>query len=94
MSLPMSLDDLRRSLDRIDNEVMSLLAQRASIILQVADFKKQHGGPVYDPARENAIIARLSHLNPGPLPAATLERIYRKIIEEMRNFEAVVHDAS
>ncbi|ETX08153.1 MAG: hypothetical protein ETSY2_07045, partial [Candidatus Entotheonella gemina] len=66
----------------------------ANIILQVADFKKQQGGPVYDPAREDAIIARLSDLNPGPLPAEAVERIYRKIIEEMRNFEAVVHDAS
>ncbi len=90
----MSLDDLRQALDRIDNEVMALLAQRANVILQVADFKKQHGGPVHDPAREDAIIARLSDLNPGPLPAEAVERIYRKIIEEMRNFEAVVHDAS
>ncbi|ETX00138.1 MAG: chorismate mutase [Candidatus Entotheonella factor] len=90
----MSLDDLRQSLDRIDNEVMALLAQRANIILQVADFKKEHGGPVYDPAREDAIIARLSNLNPGPLPTEAVERIYRTILEEMRNFEAIVHDAS
>jgi chorismate mutase / prephenate dehydratase len=90
----MSLEHLRQALDSIDNDVLSLLARRASIILQVADFKKQHGGLVHDPERENAIIARLSHLNPGPLPAEAVERIYRKIIEEMRNFEAVVHDAS
>lgn len=90
----MSLDDFRQSLDRIDNEVLSLLAKRANIILQVADFKKQHGAPVHDPTREDAIIARLSDLNPGPLPTEAVERIYRTIIEEMRNFEAVVHDAS
>lgn len=90
----MSLDDLRQALDRIDNEVMALLVQRANVILQVADFKKRYGGPVHDPAREDAIIARLSDLNPGPLSAESVERIYRKIIEEMRNFEAVVHDAS
>jgi chorismate mutase/prephenate dehydratase len=90
----MSLDNLRQALDCIDDEVMSLLSQRANIILQVADFKREHGGPVHDPAREDAIIARLSDLNPGPLPTEVVERIYRKIIEEMRNFEAVVHDAS
>ena len=94
MNLSMNLDDLRQSLDRIDNEVMALLAQRANIITQVAEFKKTHGGPVYDPAREDAIIARLNHLNPGPLPPEALERIYRAILEEMRNFEAVSHDAS
>lgn len=90
----MSLDDLRQTLDSIDNDIASLLARRAGIILEVADFKKQHGGSVYDPQREDAIIARLLDLNPGPLPDATVERIYRKIIEEMRNFEAVVHDTS
>jgi chorismate mutase/prephenate dehydratase len=90
----MSLDNLRQALDCIDDEVMSLLSQRANIILQVADFKREHGGPVHDPAREDAIIARLSDLNPGPLPTEVVERIYRKIIEEMRNFEAVVHNAS
>ncbi len=90
----MSLDELRQKLDGIDNEIASLLARRADIILEVADFKKQHGGAVYDPKREDAIIARLRDLNPGPLPDDVLERIYRKIIEEMRNFEAVVHDAS
>lgn len=90
----MSLDELRQALDRIDDEVMSLLAQRANVILQVADFKKQYGGPVHDPAREDAIIARLSDLNPGPLPTEAVERIYRQIIEEMRNFEALVHEAS
>ncbi len=90
----MSLDDLRQALDGIDDDIASLLARRANIILQVADFKKQHGGPVHDPKREDAIIARLRDLNPGPLPGEAVERIYRKIIEEMRNFEAVVHNAS
>ncbi len=90
----MSLDDLRQTLDDIDNEIASLLARRARVILEVADFKKQHGGSVYDPQREDAIIARLREMNPGPLPDETVERIYRKIIEEMRNYEAVVHEAS
>ncbi len=90
----MNLDDLRQTLDRIDNDIASLLAQRANIILDVADYKKQYGGSVYDPKREDAIIARLCDRNPGPLPDETVERIYRKIIEEMRNFEGLVHDAS
>lgn len=90
----MSLDDLRRTLDSIDNDISALLARRAKVILEVADFKKQHGGPVHDPKREDAIIARLCDLNPGPLPDETVARIYRKIIEEMRNFEAVVHGAT
>jgi chorismate mutase / prephenate dehydratase len=89
----MNLDELRLQLDAIDNQIVALLSQRADIVLQVADIKKQHGLPVHVPERENAIMARLRRQNPGPLAGDAIERIYRLIIEEMRNFEDehVVH---
>jgi chorismate mutase/prephenate dehydratase len=92
----MSLDDLRSQLDTIDNQMMALLAQRASLILQVAELKKHHDIPVHVPERENAIMARLRSLNPGPLNGDAIERIYRTIIDEMRKLEDehIVHESS
>ena len=89
----MNLDELRMQLDAIDDQIVTLLSQRADIILQVADVKKQHGLPVHVPERENAIMSRLRRQNPGPLADDVIERIYRLIILEMRNFEDehVVH---
>jgi len=89
----MNLDELRMQLDAIDDQIVALLSQRADIILQVADVKKQHGLPVHVPERENAIMSRLRRQNPGPLADEAIERIYRLIILEMRNFEDehVVH---
>jgi chorismate mutase len=81
------LDELRKHLDVIDEQLMTLLSQRARVILEVADFKRQHHLPVHIPEREAAIIARLRAMNPGPLSGDTLERIYRVLIEEMRKFE-------
>jgi chorismate mutase/prephenate dehydratase len=66
---------------------MALLSQRAQVIREVADFKRQHHLPVHIPEREAAIMARLRAMNPGPLSGDTLERIYRVLIEEMRKFE-------
>jgi chorismate mutase-like protein len=83
----MNLDELRTQLDTIDNQIVRLLSQRAEVILQVADVKKQNGLPVHVPEREDAILSRLRRRNPGPLDGEAIERIYRLIIDEMRNFE-------
>jgi chorismate mutase/prephenate dehydratase len=84
----MELDTLRDRLDIIDERILSLLSERAKVIMQVADFKRHHHIPIYVPERELSIIARLRTANPGPLPGDTIERIYRNILEEMRKFES------
>ena len=83
----MGLNELRKRLDAIDEQMMSLLSERAQVVMQVAIFKRQHNLPVYIPEREASIIERLQAMNPGPLSGDTLGRIYRTIIEEMRRFE-------
>jgi chorismate mutase/prephenate dehydratase len=84
----MGLDELRERLDILDEQVMSLLSERARVILQVADFKRHHGLPVYVPEREAALIERLRLINPGPLSGDAIERIYRTVVEEMRKLES------
>ena len=83
----MGMDELRARLDAIDDQMLALLAERAQVILQVADFKQKHEMPAYIPARERAIFARLRATNPGPLSGDAVERIYRAVILEMRKFE-------
>ena len=84
----MTLDDLRGQLDQIDQQMLALLAQRAGVVLEVADLKKRLDLPVHVPEREAAIVERLRALNPGPIDGDAVERIYRTIVEEMRNFES------
>jgi chorismate mutase/prephenate dehydratase len=83
----MELDALRDRLDSIDERILSLLSERAKVVMQVADFKQRHNIPIYVPEREVSIIERLRTANPGPLPDDTIERIYRTVLEEMRKFE-------
>jgi chorismate mutase-like protein len=83
----MGLNQLRERLDVIDDQMVALLSERAQVIMQVADFKRQHHLPIYVPAREESIIERLRTTNPGPLSGDAIERIYRTIIEEMRKLE-------
>jgi chorismate mutase/prephenate dehydratase len=81
------LDQLRERLDGIDTQIMALLSERARVISTVAEVKRQNNLPIYVPEREAAIVARLRGMNPGPLSGEAIERIYRTILEEMRNFE-------
>lgn len=83
----MGLDALRERLDTLDAHIVDLLSERAKVIIQVADYKRQHNLPIYVPEREAALIQRLRTINPGPLPAEAVERIYHRVLEEMRNFE-------
>ena len=84
----MGLDILREQLDIIDEQILSLLSERAKVVMKVANFKRHHNIPVYIPEREASIIERLRTINPGPLPGEAIERIYRTVVEEMRKFES------
>ena len=56
----MELSELRNKIDSIDNELVKLFCERMDISAQVAENKRQTGKPVFDPARERAIIRNLT----------------------------------
>lgn len=54
------LGDLRSEIDAIDDQIASLYEKRMRIVGGVADAKAASGAPVNDPARERAILSRIS----------------------------------
>ena len=59
----MTLTELRLEIDRIDSELVSLFSERMDVSAKVAEYKKEHNLPVFDPVREseklNDIASRL-----------------------------------
>ena len=49
----MTLTELRLEIDRIDSELVSLFSERMDISAKVAEYKKEHNLPVFDPVRES-----------------------------------------
>jgi chorismate mutase len=43
--------------------------------------------PVYQPARENEILANVERANPGPLADTAIRRLFERIIDEARSLE-------
>lgn len=51
------LERCRAEIDRIDTEMAKLFQERMKVCHAVADYKKANALPIYDEARENAILA-------------------------------------
>jgi len=82
-----SLEELRKRIDRIDDKLLELLNERIKIVQEVGELKHRTGGAIYRPEREKAIIKRLVQKNEGPLTEAAIEAIFVEIFAVARNFE-------
>ena len=55
----MTLEEIREKIDAIDNQLLPLLTARLDCAEQVAAIKKESGGPVLNPQREQEILDRM-----------------------------------
>jgi len=76
----MNLDDWRSRINDLDNQILTLLNQRAEAALKIGDLKRRHDLPYFVPERVAEIIARLTAENPGPLRAETVRAVWREIL--------------
>src|SRR3981189_2273076 len=86
---PPSLQDLRKEIDAIDEQVHRLLMQRGDIIDRLIAVKKtQETGSAFRPAREADMMRRLVERHRGILPLDTVEGIWRVIISTFTYVQA------
>ena len=82
-----ALRGLRRRIDVLDTRLLRLLTQRAKLAVRVGALKKRQGLRLFDPARERAILRRMTQTNRGPLPPQAIRAIYRGILTQIRRLE-------
>ncbi|MBD5801131.1 P-protein [Azoarcus sp. Aa7] len=71
------LTNLRNNIDRLDEEILACLAERARSAQRIGEIKQ---GNLYRPEREAQVLRRLAAANPGPLPDQAVQRIFREIM--------------
>jgi chorismate mutase/prephenate dehydratase len=76
----MSLDELRKQINELDNELVKLLNERARIVIEIGKLKKETGGQIYAPDREKEVFTKLAEVNEGPLPDKCLISIWRELM--------------
>jgi chorismate mutase / prephenate dehydratase len=74
------LEELRRRIDVIDNNLLELLVDRLEVVGQVAALKADGKAAIYVPSREAAIIRRLVARCGDDLPVGTMVRIWRELL--------------
>ncbi len=94
---PTAADDLgpwRDRIDAIDEAVIHLLNERAVYAAEIGAIKHRLGIAVYAPAREEDVLQNVLRASAGPLPAASVRRLFERIIDETRALERKLHDAA
>jgi chorismate mutase/prephenate dehydratase len=78
------LGDLRSRIDKIDGELVRLLAERAEVAARIGERKREAGDAPLDAARERELLERLSREERGQFPLSGLEAIFREILSASR----------
>jgi chorismate mutase/prephenate dehydratase len=82
-----NLEELRKSIDFLDDQLLDLLNQRMQVVKEIGELKKQQNSIIYRPEREKSIIDRLSERNKGVLNRSAIEAIFLEIFAISRNLE-------
>tara|TARA_S200000501_G_scaffold372519_1_gene417679 strand:+ start:302 stop:1375 length:1074 start_codon:yes stop_codon:yes gene_type:complete len=81
------LKNLRKEIELIDENILSLVNQRASLAKEIGRIKNQYDLHIYKPEREVQLVAKLKSINQGPLGANDIDYIFKEIISSCRALE-------
>ncbi len=81
------IDDLRKSIDAIDDKILELLNERAKLVIEIGSIKKQEKSEFHVPDRERQILERLTSKNSGPFPNESLQAVLREIFSASLSLE-------
>ena len=87
-----NLEQVRVNIDRIDRDIVKLIAERSTYVAQAANFKKTTE-EVKAPQRVEIIIEKVRNLakEDGVNPDI-VENIYREMVSSFINFELSEHE--
>ena len=79
-NLEAELIEHREAINRIDQELVRLLAERSQSVSAIGEAKLRRGESIFVPHREQDVFARVCSYNQGPLPDKALRAIWREIM--------------
>jgi chorismate mutase/prephenate dehydrogenase len=90
-SSPRSLPVLRAMIDALDRDLLHILAQRMSLVAEVAAYKRQHSIRIRDLVREREVLDdRRDRARDLGLPVGEIESIFRVLLRSSRDHQAAL----
>jgi chorismate mutase len=78
----------RGEIERVDNEIVALLAKRLSLGKRTGELKRLAGLPILDPTREAAVIRRVTGVaRDAGLPAEPVREVFWQIVGMSRRVQ-------
>ncbi|MCR4803090.1 MAG: chorismate mutase [Lachnospiraceae bacterium] len=82
-----NLEEVRENIDRIDDEIIQLIAERGTYVIQASNFKKDEEG-VKDTARVEKVIQKVrAKAQEYGANQDMVEALYREMISRFVNME-------
>lgn len=85
-----ALEQARAEIDTVDAQLAALFERRMAAVLQVAEYKRAHGLPIYDAAREAAVLEKAA----ARIQQPALRPYYKDHVQHMmdiaKQYEAAV----
>ena len=91
-SISSQLDEFRRRIDALDEEIVRLLNKRAACANEIGEVKDSVGMETYQPTREEDVLAHVRDVNAGPLANDAITRVFEQIIDESRRLERLTSE--
>lgn len=82
-----TLDEFREEIDRIDEQIVSLLSRRQQAGIEIGKLKREVGINIIDFAREHQILRRVTSFGQQNLSAQSLRAIFSEIISAGRSIQ-------
>src|SRR5881628_3891923 len=84
-----NIQQYRKEIDRLDDEILRLLNERSKNVIEIGKLKKQSGAEanLHTPAREAEIVERLTRQNRGPFPNDAIRSVYREVMSASLSLE-------
>lgn len=82
----MDLTQIRNEIDQIDDKLVKLFVERMSLSRLVAEYKKEHGMPIWVPERERGVLQDVSE-KAGPEMADYTRVLYSMLFELSRSYQ-------
>ena len=75
------IQQLRRRIDEVDDQILAALIERIKICKAIGDVKKKQGLAIKDPDRENQVFKRIKEKSAQfTLDPVQIEAVYREIV--------------
>ena len=83
----MDLDNIRRKIDQIDDQIVQLLEERMHLVEGVVAYKKASGKPILDTKREKVIFEKVKSRVGNKKYEDTIVETFSDILKRSRDYQ-------